>query len=125
MTVLTDLQTGEQFLFVAQVAAIDAGGYHLALFGPGSVQAASAVIDPTGAMTGTLSAPPDQVPITVVTGFAPITVGDVLSSDRTGETMVARSVWLTNQGVPMWANTPEATVPYPAAGWTVIGHVTL
>ena len=123
MTTLADLRAGEQFLFVAQVTAVDAAGYHLALYGPGAVAAATAVIDPAGVMSGSLSEAPGLVPVTKVTGFAPVAAGDVLASDRTGETMVARAAWITPQGVSMWASTPDAKVAYPAAGWTVISHV--
>jgi hypothetical protein len=125
MTVLTDLTFGDQFLFVAQVTAIDGAGYHLALYGPGSVQAATALIDGSGTMSGTLTASAAVTPVTLVTGFAPVTAGDVLSSDRTGETLVARVAWITSGGESMWADTPDAKVAYPASGWTVIGHVNL
>lgn len=125
MTVLTDLTYGDQFLFVAQVTAIDGAGYHLALYGPGSVQAATALIAGDGTMSGNLTGSPTTTPVTLVTGFAPVAVGDVLSSDRTGETLVARAAWITTSGQSMWANTPDAKVPYPADGWTVIAHVTI
>ena len=125
MTVLTDLAAGDQFLFVAQVTLIDTAGYHLTLYGPGSVAAATALIDGTGTMTGSLAEAPGLVPVTKVTGFAPVAAGDVLSSDRTGETMVARSSWITAAGESMWSNTPGATVAYTAAGWTTIAHVDL
>jgi hypothetical protein len=125
VTVLTDLGAGDQFLFVAQITTIDQAGYHLTLYGPGSVAAAAAVIGADGAMTGSLAEAPGLVPVTKVTGFAPVTAGDILTSDRTGETMVARAVWITPAGVPMWSNTPDAKVVYPATGWTQIGHVDL
>lgn len=125
MTTLADLQAGDQFLFIAQVTSIDTAGYHLALYGPGSVQAATAGIDPTGVMSGQLALAANQIPVTVVTGFAPVTVGDVLTSNRTGETMVARSSWIAADGTPMWSNTVDAQVAYSADGWTVIGHVSL
>jgi len=125
MTFLSELEAGNEFLFVAQVTAIDVSGFHLALFGPGAVQAAVATIDASGVMTGNLATTPNQIPVTVVTGFAPIAAGDVLASDRTGETMVARSAWITPQGESMWANTTDAKVAYSAVGWTVIGHVSL
>lgn len=125
MTTLADLKAGDQFLFIAQVTAIDTAGYHLALFGPGSVQAATAGIDPTGVMSGNLAAPANQIPVTIVTGFAPVTVGDILSSNRTGETMVARASWISPDGTPMWSNTTDSKVAYTATGWTVIGHANL
>ena len=125
MTVLTDLTFGAQFLFVAQVTAIDGDGYHVSLYGPGSVVAATALIGPSGAMSGQLAADASVTPVSLVTGFAPVAVGDVLSSDRTGETLVARAAWLTGAGEVRWSDTPGATVAYPATGWTIIGHVNL
>lgn len=125
MTVLTDLKVSDQFLYVAQVATIDQAGYHLTLYGPASLSAATALIDANGVMTGNLSQAPSATPVTVVTGFVPVSVGDVLVSSASGETLVARAVWITAQGVPMWANTPDMKVAYPATGWTTIGHVTL
>lgn len=125
MTVLTDLGYGDQFLFVAQVTSIDGAGYHLALYGPGAVQAATALIAGDGTMSGNLAAAASVTPVTLVTGFAPVAVGDVLSSDRTGETLVARAAWITPGGQSMWADTPDAKVAYPATGWTILGHVDL
>ena len=125
MTALSDLKPGDEFLFVGNVIAIDAQGYHLGLFGPASFQAAVATIDATGVLAGNLNTSPDQIPITIVTGFTPVSVGDVLTSNRTGETMVARAAWITGDGESMWANTTDAKVSYSAAGWSVIGHVDL
>jgi hypothetical protein len=125
MTVLTDLGYGGQFLFVAEVTAIDGDGYHVNLYGPGSVVAATALIGPGGAMSGQLTADASVTPVTTVTGFAPVAVGDVLSSDRNGETLVARAAWITGTGESMWSDAPDAKVAYPATGWTVLGHVNL
>ena len=125
MTVLTDLTYGDQFLFVAQVTSIDGAGYHLSLYGPGAVQAATALVTAGGVMSGQLTADVSVTPVTTVTGFAPVSVGDVLSSDRTGETLVARAAWITPAGQSMWADTPDAKVAYPATGWTILAHVNL
>jgi hypothetical protein len=126
MTTLADLGTGDEFLFACQVTGLDVvTGLSLALYGPGRVMAAAAVIAPTGVMTGQLSAAPADVPVTVVTGFAPISVGDVLSNDRTGETMVCRWSAIGPDGAVTWAAALVPQVTYPSAGWTVIGHVSL
>lgn len=123
---LADLQAGDEFLFVAQVTAIDpTTGYSLSLFGPQTNQSATGAIDPTGAITGQLLTTPDQIPVTIVTGFAPIAVGDVMVNDNTGETMVARASFLDPAGKPMWSATTDSKVVYSADGWTKVGHVDL
>lgn len=125
MAVLTDLQAGSQFLFVATVLAIDAGGYHLDLFGPSATAAGTAVIGPDGTMSGALALPASQVPVTVVTGLAPVAVGDVLESAATGETAVCRWSQVGADGTVTWASSADHRVVYPARGWSVIGHVSL
>ena len=125
MTTLADLQPGQQFLFACQVTAVDqVTGLSLGLYGPGRVQAASAVISPAGVMSGQLAAPPGQVPVTIVTGFAPVSVGDIMQSDSTGETMVCRYSQINPDGTVIWSASPGRKVIYPAAGWSVISHVT-
>lgn len=125
MTMLSDLKAGQQFLFAAQVTAIDGAGYHLSLFGPAEAAAGTAVISPAGAMSGQLAAAPNAVPVTVVTGFAPVAVGDVLESQQTGETAVARWSQIGPDGTVTWSASAGHRVVYPAAGWTTIGHVAL
>jgi hypothetical protein len=124
VTALADLQPGAQFLFACQVTALDAvTGLSLALYGPGRVQAATAAISPAGVMAGQLAAAPDQVPVTVITGFAPVSAGDILENQATGETMVARYSQITPDGTVTWSASSSRQVIYPAAGWSVIGHV--
>lgn len=125
MTTLADLQAGGQFLFVATVASIDGAGYHLNLFGPASAAAGAAVIAPDGTMTGALALPAAQVPVTVITGMAPVSVGDVLESQSSGETAVCRWSALGADGTATWASATGHRVVYPAQGWAVIGHVDL
>lgn len=126
MTTLADLQPGDQFLFACAVTSVDAtAGIGLALYGPGRAQAATAVISPSGAMTGQLSAPASQVPVQVVTGFAPVSVGDVMQNEQTGETAVCRWSQIGGDGTVTWASAPSHQVIYPAQGWTVIGHMSL
>ena len=124
MTTLADLKAGDEFLFVGQVTAADqVTGLSLTLYGPSGVQAAAAVIAPTGVMTGQLAAAPNLVPVTIVTGFAPVAVGDVMQNDRTGETMVARWSQIGPDGSVTWASAPGHQVIYTAQGWTAVGHV--
>lgn len=124
MTTLADVGAGETFLFAVQCTAIDAAGYHLDLYGPQRALAGSVTVGPDGTFTGGLAAAPAGVPVQLVTGFAPVSTGDVLS-DAAGNTMVARSVRVGPDGAYTWANRPDFAVAYPAAGWTVIGHVDL
>lgn len=126
MTTLADLAAGQQFLFAVQITAVDQGtGISLALYGPGRVQAATATISPAGVMTGQLAAAPDQVPVTVVTGFAPVSVGDVLENGESGETAVCRWSVIQEDGTVLWSSSAGHRVVYPAEGWTVISHVDL
>lgn len=123
MTTLADLVVSQEFLFACQVTAVDGvTGISLALFGPGSVQAASAAISPVGVLTGQLSAPANQVPVTVVTGFAPVSVGDLLENQVTGETMVARWSQINPDGTVIWSAAVTHEVTYPATGWLVVAH---
>jgi hypothetical protein len=126
VTTLADLVPGQQVLFAFAVTAVDpATGISLGLYGPGRILAATAVIAPTGVMTGQLAAPPDQVPVTVVTGFVPVSVGDVLEHAETGETAVCRWSQINADGTVAWASSAAHRVVYPGEGWTVISHVSL
>jgi hypothetical protein len=126
VTALADLTVGTQFLFACQVTATDpTAGLTLALYGPGRTEAATATISPAGVMAGQLAAAPDQVPVTVVTGFAPVSVGDVLESAASGETAVCRWSQIGADGNVMWSAAVDHKVIYPGTGWTIIGHVTL
>lgn len=123
MTTLADLRAGDQFLFACQVVSADAAGMSIALYGPSRNQAGTALIAPDGAMTGQLAAPPHQVPVTTVTGFAPVTVGDVMVSETTGETMVCRWSRIGADGTVTWSASPGHQVIYPASGWAAVAHV--
>ncbi len=125
MTTLADLRAGQAFLFVAQVVSIDAAGTHLSLFGPASAAGGTALMDAAGVLTGQLTSPAAQVPVTVVTEFAQVSTGDVLSNNATGETVVARSVRMQPDGSCHWSSSPSGGVVYTTAGWTIIGHVAL
>ena len=126
MTTLADLAAGEEFLFACQVTSNDpAAGMGLALYGPGRQQAGTAAISAAGVMSGQLAAALSQVPVTTVTGFAPVGAGDVLQNDQTGETMVCRWAQIGADGSVTWSASAARQVTYPARGWTVIGHVAL
>jgi len=126
MTTLADLQVGQQALFAFQVTALDqVTGMSLALYGPGRDPAATAVISPAGVMSGQLAAPPDQVPVTVVTGFAPVSTGDVMENEATGETYVCRWSQIGTDGTVTWSASADHRVVYTGAGWIMAGHVTL
>jgi hypothetical protein len=126
MTTLADLAAGDEFLFIGQVTALDpVAGLSLSLFGPASAMAGSAVIAPSGVMSGQLAAAPNEVPVTLVTGFAPVAVGDVLQNDRTGETLVARWSQIGPDGSVTWASAAGHEVVYSGQGWTAVGHVAL
>lgn len=125
MTTLADLAPGSQFLFVARVTSADAAGFHLDLFGPAAEVAGSALIGPDGAMSGQLALPAAQVPVTLVTGLAPVSPGDVLESQRTGETAVCRWSQVAADGTVTWSSAAAHQVVYPASGWSVIGHADL
>ena len=124
MTTLADLAAGQAFMFVAQVTAIDTAGTHLSLFGPASAAGGTALMDPNGVLTGQLTSPAGQIPVQVVTQFTIVSEGDVLSSDATGETVVARRVTVQPDGSCQWSSAPSGGVIYTTNGWTVIGHVT-
>ncbi|HEX8006589.1 MAG TPA: hypothetical protein VF482_09205 [Trebonia sp.] len=125
MTMLSALTAGQAFMFVAQVTAVDGAGTHLSLFGPASAAGGTALMDPNGVLTGQLTSPASQIPVTVVTEFATVSEGDVLSSDATGETMVARSVTVQPDGSYLWSPALTGGVMYRTDGWTIIGHVSL
>lgn len=126
MTTLADLTAGDTVLFVAQVSALDpATGIHIDLYGPDRALAGTVIIGLDGTFSGGLAAAPGTVPVTLVTGFTPVSEGDVLASDATGETMVARAVRVTPDGAYLWSSSPDFKVAYPATGWTIIGHVDL
>lgn len=124
MTTLAEVQPGDQFLFVCQVTALDPStGISLSLYGPSSVKAADATIGIDGSMSGSLANTPDQLPVTIVTGFVPIAVGDVLQNLKTGETVVCRWSQLQPDGSMLWSTAPTGKVVYTASGWSIIAHI--
>ena len=126
MTTLAEVQPGDQFLFACQVTSLDpTNGIGLSLYGPASIKAADAAIHPDGTMTGNLAATPDQVPINIVTGFVPISVGDLLENADSGQTVVCRWSQINPDGSVVWSASTTRRVVYPAVGWTVIGHFDL
>lgn len=125
MTTLADLKPGDQVIFAFEVTAIDpTNGVSMNLYGPSATLAASGAISPTGALTGQLANPANQTPVTRVTGFAPVAVGDVLQGSD-GSTFVCMWSEIQIDGSTLWSNSPDAKVKYPGTGFTNVGHVTL
>lgn len=125
MTTLADVKSGNQFIFVCVAGTVDANGIALELFGPSNVLAASAQINPDGTMAGQLMATPDTIPVSLITGYVPFNVGDVLQKDASGETMVCRWSSIQPDGSTNWSASKGHEVIYKSAGWSVIGHITL
>ena len=125
MTTLADLKVGNQFLFVCQVESITDNGIGLDLYGPSNQLAAQALINPQGAMSGSLMNTPGEIPVTIVTGFVPFSVGDILQKDSSGETMLCRWSNITPEGVITWSASVTHEVVYSSDGWSVIGHFDL
>lgn len=126
MSTLADITVGQQFLFVCQATAIDpATGMTLALYGPSNVLAATAQIDTNGAMTGQLQSSPDTIPVSIITGFTPFAVGDVIQRESSGETMVCRWSNIATDGTTTWSASEGHGVIYASDGWSVIAHIDL
>jgi len=125
MTTLADITTGQQFLFVCQAGTIDDTGIALQLFGPSNTLAATAQINPDGSMTGQLMAAPNTIPVSVVTGFVPFAVGDVLQKNASGETLVCRWSSIAANGTTTWSASASHEVVYTSDGWSIIGHIDL
>jgi len=127
MTSLLDIRRGDQFLMALRCADRDAvTGLTFNLFSANRAPIGALVIAPAGTFTGQLATTPDQVPVTLVTGFTPLQVGDVLQRVGTGETMVARRVSINLDGSVHWSSsTADGGSTYSADGWQVIGHVVL
>lgn len=126
MTTLADIKVNDQFLFVCLATEIDDTGMSLSLYGPSNILAAVAKINADGSMTGQLAAIPSDIPVTLVTGFVPFTIGDVLENEVSGETMVCRWSEITDDGNSVWSSSVgNSKVIYSPTGWTVIGHVVI
>lgn len=125
MATLADVRRGDVFLAGLRCSAADqAAGLTLGLYGPHRDKMADAQITPAGVITGQLAAAPGLIPVQLVTGYAPVSVGDVLQSS-TGETMVCQWTQAGPDGTVLWSSSAGHHVVYPAAGWTVAGHVDL
>ena len=125
MTTLADVRRGDVFLAGARCSAVDAvAGLTLGLYGPGRDKMADVQVTPAGAVTGQLAAAPNLIPVQLVTGFAPVSVGDVMQS-AAGETVVCQWTRIGPDGAVLWSSSAGHHVVYPAAGWQVVGHVDL
>jgi hypothetical protein len=122
---LADVRRGDVFLAGVRCTAADqAAGLTLALYGPHRDKMADAQITPAGVITGQLAATADLIPVQLVTGYAPVSVGDVMQSG-TGETAVCQWTRTGPDGTVLWSSSAGHHVVYPAAGWQVVGHVDL
>jgi hypothetical protein len=124
MKTIADLSVGDQFLFACKFTGADQNGVHLELYGPSAMLAATAAINGAGAMTGSLAAPPDQIPVTIVTGFVPVAEGDILQS-ADGATFVCMWSQIQPDGTVLWSNSADAKVKYPATGFTIVSHASM
>ena len=125
MTTLADVRKGDVFLIGVRCTAANAQtGLTVGLYGPHRAKMADGQIAPDGTITGTLTTTPDQIPVQIVTGFAPIDIGDVLENGVTGETLVCRWSQINIDGSVVWAASTAANGSiYPAKGWNVIDHI--
>lgn len=120
---LADIQVGDEFIFVCQCTAIDpTNGMSLSLYGPSSTLAAQGAISPTGVLSGQIADVPSNIPVNVVAGFTPVSVGDVLQ-DGGGSTFVVMWCQIESDGTVFWSNSPSASVKYPVRGYTKVGHI--
>ena len=126
MPMMSEVPVGQQFPFVSQVSANSATtGMDLTLYGQDHEQVATINISPTGTVTGTMSMDPSTIPVTIIESFTPVTPGDVLSNDNTGETLVCRWSKTKPDGSVIWGASLNQSVVYSPVGWSVIGHITL
>ena len=125
MASLANVRPGESFVFVFRVTGVDpVNGISLDLYGPRNQKAATAVIAPDGSMAGNLADDPRQIQVTRVTGFTPVSVGDILENERTGETMIVRWTEINPGGQVLWSSSVATNAPrYNAKGWSVVGHI--
>lgn len=126
MAVLSDLGVGDAFVMLSRVSALDqVTGMTLVLFGPDRQPQAQIIVSPAGVMSGQLANPANQTPVNVVTRFRTISVGNVMVSQRTGETMVVRQVSIQPDGTFLWASSVVQPVWYTTEGWQLAGNVAL
>lgn len=126
MPMMSEVAVGQQFPFVSQVTTNSTTtGMVLTLFGQDHEQVATISIALDGTVTGTMDMDPSTIPVTVIEEFTPVTPGDVLSNDNTGETMVCRWSKTKQDGSVIWGASLDQSVVYSPVGWSVIGHIAL
>lgn len=126
MPMMSEVAVGQQFPFVSQVTTNSTTtGMVLTLFGQDHEQVATISIALDGTVTGSMDMDPSTIPVTVIEEFTPVTPGDVLSNDNTGETMVCRWSKTKQDGSVIWGASLDQSVVYSPVGWSVIGHITL
>ncbi len=126
MTSLADVRRGDVFLVGVKCTDADLLlGLTVALYGPHRDKMADGQIAPGGQITGALVTTPDQIPVQLVTGLVPVSVGDILQNGVSGETLVCMWSHINLDGSVLWSSAASHAVVYPVAGWIVIGHVDL
>lgn len=126
MPMMSEVLVGQQFPFVSQVTTNSTTtGMVLTLFGQDHEQVATISIALDGTVTGSMNMDPSTIPVTIIESFTPVTPGDVLSNDNTGETMVCRWSKTKQDGSVIWGASLDQSVVYSPVGWSVIGHITL
>jgi hypothetical protein len=124
MTVLSDVRRGDQFLLAYRCTDRDATtGLTFNVYSAARTRFGQMIMSPAGVITGQLDTTPDQLPVSLVTGFSQVALGDVMSRHETGETMVCRWVNMKLDGTVQWSASPSGQVVYGADGWSIIAHV--
>jgi hypothetical protein len=123
MAILTTLPVGSLFLLGARVASRSVQqGIGLTLYAADKTPVATLQLVPDLTITGLISVDPATIGVTTIT--RPFAVGDVVTSDVTGETMVVRASWVDVEGF-FWSNTTDRSPVYSTRGWTAVGTATL
>lgn len=127
MTTLGDILAGEAFVIIARVTGRGPAGITASLFTASATPAGQFTIAAAdGTITGQITAvPPASTPVTKVTRWTVVAVGDILQRDQTGETMVARAVDVAADGTFVWYASTARRAGYTVEGWTRIGHTDL
>jgi hypothetical protein len=121
---MDNVTVGGSFNMTATVTLRDGSGTHLNLF-TGDTTVQGAITIATGAapaVTGNMTNSTSTTPVT--SSGQTFTVGQIVSSNLTGEVMVVRDSWI-DAGGAKWSNTTNRGNIYSTAGWSVIGTAVL
>lgn len=121
-TVIDDVTVGGTFTITAEVTSRSGGDTHLDLFTDSTTVQGSIVLHADLSVTGTMNYGTGLIGVQATS--VAFTVGDVVSSDLTGECMVVRDSWIDSGG-PEWSNTTTRATSYSTTGWTVIGSASI